>query len=137
MSKLPRITSFLFLRNILRKKLVMKFIFACRYACKFPTNWYYDFNWGSSSILKVPKMASLQCLHNISEKKLEMKLISCMQINIKVSYKLISALWASRFSRRWYCHYWLARSSILKKLKVTSLQYLYKISKNKLDGLHF
>ena len=31
-----------------------------------------------------------ECLYNISKKKLEMKLIFCMQINIKVSYKLIS-----------------------------------------------
>ena len=31
------------------------------------------------------------------KKKLEMKLISCMQINIKVSYKLISTLCASKF----------------------------------------
>ena len=31
-----------------------------------------------------------ECLYNFSKKKLEMKLIFCMQINIKVSYKLIS-----------------------------------------------
>ena len=34
---------------------------------------------------------------NISETKLEMKLIFCMKINIKVSYKFISTLWASKF----------------------------------------
>ena len=31
------------------------------------------------------------------KKKLEMKLVVCKQINIKASYKLISALWASNF----------------------------------------
>ena len=82
---------------------------------------------------KVPKIASLQYLYNISKKKLEMKLIFCMQINIKVSYKLISTLWASKFPTRWYYHYWWAWSSILKVLKVTSLQYLYNISKKKLE----
>ena len=50
-----------------------------------------------------------------------------MQINIKVFCKLISTLWASKFSKRWW-----AWSSILKVLKVTSLQCLYNISKKKL-----
>ena len=59
-----------------------------------------------------------------------------MQINIKVSYKLISTLWVSRFPTRWYNHYWWAWSNILKVLKVTSLQYLYNISKKKL-GMEF
>ena len=65
-----------------------------------------------------------------------MKLFFCMQINIKVSYKLISILWASKFPARWYYHVWWAWSSILKVLKVTSLQYLYNISKKKL-GMEF
>ena len=55
---------------------------------------------GWSSISKVPKIASLQCLYNISKKKLKMKLIFCMQINIKVSEKFISALWVSKFSTK-------------------------------------
>ena len=79
------------------------------------------FSWGWSSITKVPKIASLQCLYNISEKKLEV--ISCMQINIKV--------WASKFPVRWYYQNWWAWSSILKVLKVTNLQYLYNIAKQK------
>ena len=32
-------------------------------------------------------------------------LIFCIQINIKVSYKLISTLWASKFPTRCYYHY--------------------------------
>ena len=47
-------------------------------------------------------------------------------MNIKVSYKLITTLWASKFPTRRYYHYWWAWSSILKVLKVTSLQYLKK-----------
>ena len=69
------------------------------------------------------------------KKKLELKLTFCMQINIKVSYKLISTLWASKISTRWCCHYWWA-SSILKVLKVASLQYLYNILKKTL-GMEF
>ena len=70
-----------------------------------------------------------------------MKLTYWMQINIKVSYKLILTLWASKFSRRWEVLKWkdesmvmrmIKHSSILKVLKVTSLQYLYNISKKKL-----
>ena len=52
---------------------------------------------GMANIPRVPKLASLQCLYNVSEKKLEMKLIFCMDINIKVSVKLNSTLWASKF----------------------------------------
>ena len=63
-----------------------------------------------------------------------------MQINIKVSSKLISTLWASKFPTRWYYHYWWAWSSIPKVLKVLSLQYLSNISKkevwNGVDFLH-
>ena len=91
-----------------------------------------DIWWRWSNIPKVPKKSSLQCLYNISKKKLEMKLIFYMQINIKVSYKFISALWASKFPTSWYYHYWWAWSSILKVLKLTSLQHLYNISKKKL-----
>ena len=55
MSKLPKIASLLFLCNILRKKLVMKLIFACRQAWKLATNWYCDFNWNSQGFPKFPK----------------------------------------------------------------------------------
>ena len=55
-----------------------------------------------------------------------------MKINIKVSYKLISTLWASRMPTRCYYHSCWAWSSILKVLKKISLQYLYNISKKKL-----
>ena len=63
---------------------------------------------------------------------MEIKLTFCIRINIKVSYKVISTLWASKFSTRWPYHYWWTWSSIFKVLKVTRLQYLYNISKKKL-----
>ena len=72
----------------------------------------------------------------ISKNKLEMKLIFSMQINIKVSYKLISTILAFKFPTRWCYHYRWVLSSSLKVLKVTSLQYLYNISKKKL-GMEF
>ena len=56
-----------------------------------------------------------------------------MLININVFFKLISTLLASKFPTRWCYHYWWTWSSILKVLKVTNLQYLYNISKKKLE----
>ena len=95
------------------------------------------FWWGWSSIPKVPKIASLQCLYNISKKKLKMKLTFWMQINIKVSYKLISTLWASKFNTR-------ILSLLMGMIKhsqstqsnnfAISLQYLKKEVRN---GVHF
>ena len=57
-----------------------------------------------------------------------------MQINMKISYKLISTHWASKFLVRWYCHYWWGWFSILKVLKVESLHYFKKEVR---DGVHF
>ena len=51
-------------------------------------------------ILMEMGIESLQCLYNISKNNLEMKLIFFMHINIKVSHKLISALWSLKFSTR-------------------------------------
>ena len=56
----------------------------------------------------------------------------CMQINIKVPYKLISTFWASKFPTSWYYHYLWAWSNILKLYKGTSLLHLYNISRKKL-----
>ena len=59
-------------------------------------------------------------------------------MNIKVSYRLISTLWASKMPTRWYYHYCWVWSSILKVLKVISLQYLYNISKKEVrKRVHF
>ena len=93
---------------------------------------------GMVSISKAHKIVSLQFLNSTSREKLEMKLIFCTQICIKISYKFISRFWTSQFPARWYSHYWWAWTSILKVLKVTSLQYLYNISKKEVkDGVHF
>ena len=122
-AQISKIISLLFLSNMLRKKWVINLFFL--YVDKHANLLQIDtkiFYWGWSSIPKVAKIASLQCLYNISKRKLEIKLTSWMQINIKVSYKLVSALWASKFPTRWYYRYWGEWSS---------LQYLYNISKNK------
>ena len=93
MSKLPKITSLLFLCNILKQTWVMLIFY---HAGKHETLLQIDTlillgrEW--SSIPIVPKIASLQCLYNISKKKLEMKLIFCRHINIKVSCKVILSL---------------------------------------------
>ena len=92
MPKLPKITSLLFLCNILRKNWVMKLIFCMQISMKACYKLIVWFWWGWSSIPKVPKIASLQCLYNISKKELEMKLIFCLYINIKVSCKVILSL---------------------------------------------
>ena len=63
------------------------------------------------------------------KKKLEMKLIFCLWISIKISYKLISTLWASKFPTGSYYYYWWAWLSIFKVLKVISLRYCYNTSK--------
>ena len=77
MPKLPKITSLLFLRNILRKKWVMKLIFCMQISIKACYKLLLWFWWGWSSIAKVPNIASLQCLYNISKNNLKVKLIFC------------------------------------------------------------
>ena len=94
MLKLPKITSLLFLGNILRKNWVMKLIFCIQVSMKAC---YKLIIWGWSGISKVPKIASLQCLYSISNKKLRLRLNFCMQsllkayfntLRIKVFYKV-------------------------------------------------
>ena len=64
--------------------------------------------------------------------------IFSLQLNTKVSFRLIPTLWASKIPTTWYYHYCWVWSSILKVLKVISLQYLYKISKKEFrKGVHF
>ena len=71
------------------------------------------------------------------KKKLGRECIFNLQMNIKVFYRLTSTFWASKMPARWYCHYCWVWSSILKVLKVISLQYLYNISKKEVrKGVH-
>ena len=99
MPKLPQIASLIFLCNILIRNWVMKLIFL--HADKYDTIILME-------MVKHPQstQTGLQYVSNISKKKLEMKLIFCMQVRIKVSYKLILTLWTSQFPTRWYCNYW-------------------------------
>ena len=59
-------------------------------------------------------------------------------VNIKVSCKLISTLWASKMPTKWYYHYCWAWSSTLKVLKVIGLQIsLQYIKKEDMKGVRF
>ena len=67
-----------------------------------------------------------------------MKLIFCMWINIKVSKKSISTLWASMLPTSWYYHYYWAWSCILKLLKILGLQIsLQYLKKEDMKGANF
>ena len=136
MPKLPKITSLLFLCNTLRKKPVKKLIFCMQRSMKVSCKSILWFWWGWSSILEACKIASMQCLYNISNKKLRDKVVILHADKVEMPNKLISTIWTSKFPTGCYCHYWLALSSILRVLKVISLQYLYNISKKK-SGMEF
>ena len=76
-------------------------------------------------------------LQYISKKKLEMKLIFCLHRNIKVSYKLISTRWASKFPTRWYYLGMIKHSQSAQGNKfVISLQYLKKEVSDRVHFLH-
>ena len=133
MPKLPKITSLLFLYNMLRKKWVMQLIFYVKISMKVDIKIFW---WVWSSIPKVLKIASLQFLHNISKKKVEMKLTFWRQKNIKqsflqVDFVILGIKVLGIIMKTWRAWWW-AWSSILKLLKVTSLQCLYNIYKKKL-----
>ena len=76
MLKLPKITSLIFLCNILRKNWVMKLIFCMQVSMKACHKLIV---WRWSRIPKVPKIASLQYLYSISKKNLKLNLIFCLQ----------------------------------------------------------
>ena len=86
---------------------------------KASSNWYYHFSCMWPGMSKLPKIISL-FLYNILRNKWMMKLILCMEVSMKVSYKL--ALW-----------FWWRWSSIPKVPKVVSLQSLYNISEKKIE----
>ena len=65
--------------------------FASRWISKTYSNWYYRFQCVCQGMSKFPKKVSLQCFCYILKRKWVMRLIFCMQISMKVSYKLI--LW--------------------------------------------
>ena len=96
------------------------------------------FWWVWSSIPEVPKKASLQCLYNIpkkvrdevdffdADKHQSFLTVDFNTLGIKVFYNVTGMI--MKTWRAW----WWEWSSILKILKVTSLQCLYSISKKKL-----
>ena len=96
------------------------------------------FWWVWSSIPEVPKKASLQCLYNIpkkvrdevdffdADKHQSFLTVDFNTLGIKVFYNVTGMI--MKTWRTW----WWEWSSILKVLKVTSLQCFYNISKKKL-----
>ena len=80
MSKLPKITSLLFLCNILKQNVSdeIYFLHAGKHQSLLQIDNMISMGQEWSRIPKVSKIASLQCLCNISKKELEMKLIFCM-----------------------------------------------------------
>ena len=127
MLKLPKITSLIFLCNILRKNWVMKLIFCMQVSMKAC---YKLMVWEWSRILKVPKIASLQCLHNISKKKKKAE-VDFLDAEFHKSLFQHFRQHLS-FLQGWQYYYQWAWSSVFKLLKVTSLQCLCSISKKKL-----
>ena len=102
MPKLPKITSLLFPCNILcflhadkrGSFLQIDVMIFDGYGQALPKSWKEQVQVCNLQQIQV---CSFQ-LYNISKMmKLGMKLIFCMQINTKVSYKLISTLWTSRY----------------------------------------
>ena len=128
MPEFPKITSLLFLSNILRKKWVMFFFFQCRWAWKFPTNWYYYFWWGWSKHSQSSQNSKFAMSLQYLRKEVR------DQVDFPHAHEhYVSTFWASKFPVRWSYHYLWELSSILKVLKVTSLQDLSNISKTKVS----
>ena len=144
MSKLLKIASLLFLCNMLRKKWCDAFNFFAfnfLHAYKHESLLQIDtkiFWWLWSSIPEVPKKENLQCLYNIpkkvrdevdffdADKHQSFLTVYFNTLGIKVFYNVTDMI--MKTWRTW----WWEWSSILKVLKVTSLQCLYNISKKKL-----
>ena len=119
MAKLPKIKSFLFLCNMLRKKWVKQLIFCMQ--IKHESLLQIDtkiFWWGWSSIPKVAKFAmSLQYLKKEVRDEFEFLDADKHQSFLKVDFNTLDI----KVSYKGYYHYWWAWSSILKVLKATSL----------------
>ena len=134
----PFLYSFFFLKVWTSLSKIYRQMLALTWAPSMPNLHMFVFWW----TLPPPKcernngIPSLLFLFNVLRKKGVIKLISCMQINIKVSYQLILKLLASTFSIRWYNQYWWTWSSILKVLKVKSFAISSQYLKKKL-GMEF
>ena len=132
MPKLPKITSLLFLYNMLKKKWVMQLIFYMQISMKTCYKLILRFFlWVWSSILEVPQKAIPKKVRNEvdffdADKHQSFLTVDFNTLGIKVFYNVIGMI--MKTWRAW----WWEWSSILKVLKVTSLQCLYNISKKKL-----
>ena len=93
--------------------------------------WFW---WGWSSIAKVTKIASLQCLYNTSKKKVDEVFFHTNKYQSFL--QLISALSASKFPTRWYCHSSWPWSSISKYSRYQVCN-VFTISQKKKLGMEF
>ena len=140
MSKIPKITSLLFLCNMLRKKWAMQLIFYMQISMKgcYKLILRYFYGYGQA-FAKFPKKQICN-VFTISLKKLEIKLTFLIQINIPNSFLTVEinilglkVFYSVRgmIMKTWRLWWW-KWSGILKVLKIISLQCLCNISKKKL-----
>ena len=115
MSKLPKITSLLFLCNILKTGVSeeIDFLHAGRHESLLQIDTLILMGRERSSIPRVPKIASLQCLYNLLKEVRD-------EVVFLHAYKHQSFLQVDTIITPGH-----DQASILKLLKVTSLQYLY------------
>ena len=139
MSKLPKITSLLFLYNMLRKKWVMQLIFYMQISMKACYKLILRFFDGyGQAFPKFPKYQICNAF-TISLKKVRNEVdffdvdkhqsflpVDFNTLGIKFFYKVIGMI-----MKTWRAWSW-KWSSIIKVLKVTCLQCFYNISKKKL-----
>ena len=128
--KLPKITSLLFLCNMLRKLQLIFYIQISKKACYILILRFLWWVWSWWSIPKVLKKASLQCFYNIPEnvrdkvdifdidKHQSFLTVDFNTLDIKFFYNVIDMIMKTWKASRW--KWW----SILKVPKVTSLQCL-------------
>ena len=98
-----KVTSFQYLYNISKKKLIMEFIFCMQINIKVSTSWHYCFWWKWSDISKVPKIGRklvifLKCLKN----KLS-QLLLCFTVmqNILIFYRSLVMFAVTCFESIW------------------------------------
>ena len=132
MLKLTKITSLLFLCNILSKKWAIKLIFCILICMKVSYKLKLWFLMGMVKHSWCSQNSKFTCLYNISKKEIRDEVDFLHTDKYQSFLQVDFNTWAWKCPTRWYHHYWWTWSTILKVIKVTSLQSLYNISKKKL-----
>ena len=129
MLKLLKITSLLFLWNMSRNKRVMKLIFYIHISmkCFFKLIQWLLIGMDKHSQNSQKSKFGISLQYLLKEVRHE---VDFLHADKRQSFlQVILKTWVLKFPKRWYYHYWWAWSSFLKLLKVTSLQYIYNVSK--------